>query len=99
MTLASRGWNMASTQDATIAELRRANAGLRRERDTARSERDAALTQRGSDFDEQAAYQAATIAVLQAMSASPGDPRPVLDLIVRQASAPLRQHERRLVRI
>jgi len=31
-------------------------------------------------------HQAATIGVLKAMSASPGDPQPVFDLIARQAA-------------
>ena len=62
-----------------IVELQRANTQLRREL----SERDAALAQRDSDHDERIAHQAATIDVLKAMSASPGDPQPVFDLICR----------------
>jgi GAF domain-containing protein/nitrogen-specific signal transduction histidine kinase len=81
MALASRGWNMASTQGDTLAELQRANAALRREL----SERDAALAQRDSDYDERLAHQAATVDVLKAMSASPGDPQPVFDLIAVRA--------------
>jgi GAF domain-containing protein/nitrogen-specific signal transduction histidine kinase len=72
---------MATTQDETIAELQRANADLRREL----NERDAALAQRDSDYDERLAHQAATVDVLKAMSASPGDPQPVFDLIVERA--------------
>ena len=76
---------MAATQEDTIAELQRANAELRRERDAALSERDSALAQRNSDYGERTAHQAATIDVLKAMSASPGDPQPVFDLIVERA--------------
>jgi hypothetical protein len=71
---------MTAPSDDTIAELRAEVSALR-------AQRDAALAKRGSDFDERAAYQAATIDVLKATSASPGDPRPVFELIVRQASA------------
>ena len=70
---------MATTQDDVIAELQRANAELRRERD-------AALAQHSSGYDERIAYQAATIDVLKAMSASPGNSQPVFDLIARQAA-------------
>ena len=83
---------MASTQGDMIAELQRANAELREqlneresEIDTARVERDAALALRGSEYGERIAHQAATIDVLKVMSASPGDPQPVFDLIVRRA--------------
>ena len=53
-----------------------------------RTERDAALARearRDTDYAERAAYQAATVEVLQAMAASPGDPKPVFELIVRRA--------------
>ena len=69
---------MATTQDDMIAELQRANAELRRERD-------AAMALRNSEYGERIAHQAATIDVLKAMSASPGDPQPVFDLIVERA--------------
>ena len=69
---------MTATQDDMIAELQNANAALQ-------ARLDAALTQRTSDYDERIEHQAATIDVLKAMSASPGDPQPVFDLIVRQA--------------
>ena len=64
------------------AELQRTIAELRQEL----SERDAALAQRNTEFGERIEHQAATIDVLKAMSASPGDPQPVFDLIARQAA-------------
>ena len=72
---------MATTQDDRYADLQRAIA----ERDNARVERDAALARHNTEFGERIEYQAATIDVLKAMSASPGDPQPVFDLIVRRA--------------
>ena len=87
---------MTATQDATIAELQRANAELRREREAGLAReatlaeelaaRDAALAQRNTEFSERIEHQAATIDVLKVMSASPGDAQPVFDLIVRQAT-------------
>ena len=47
--------------------------------------RTAELATRNTEYSERIDHQAATIDVLQAMSASPGDPQPVFDLIVRQA--------------
>ena len=76
---------MATTQDDLIAGLQRGNAELRRERDAARAERDATLVRRDIEHSERIAHQAVTIDVLKAMSASPGDPQPVLDLIVHRA--------------
>ncbi len=46
----------------------------------------AALAARNSEFGERLEHQAATIEVLKAMSASPGDAQPVFDLIARQAA-------------
>ena len=46
----------------------------------------AELAQRKSEFGERIEQQAATIDVLKVMSASPGDPQPVFDLIVRRAT-------------
>ena len=43
------------------------------------------LAARNSEFGERIEHQSATIDVLKAMSASPGDPQPVFDLIVRRA--------------
>src|SRR3954470_1939655 len=44
------------------------------------------LAERKSEFGERIAQQAATIDVLKVMSASPDDPQPVFDLIVRRAT-------------
>ena len=44
------------------------------------------LAARNSEFGERIEHQAATIEVLKAMSASPGDAQPVFDLIARQAA-------------
>jgi PAS domain S-box-containing protein len=49
--------------------------------------RTAELAARNSEFSEQIEQQAATIDVLKVMSASPGDARPVFDLIVARARA------------
>ena len=70
---------MTATQDDTIAELQRTIAELRRERD-------AAQARRNSEYGERIEHQSATIDVLKVMSASPGDPQPVFDLIVRRAA-------------
>ena len=75
---AARGRPMTATQDDTIAELQRTIAELRRERD-------AAQARRNSEYGERIEQQSATIDVLKVMSASPGDPQPVFDLIVRRA--------------
>ena len=69
---------MTATQDDTIAELQRTIAELRRERD-------AAQARRNSEYGERIEQQSATIDVLKVMSASPGDPQPVFDQIVRRA--------------
>ena len=47
--------------------------------------RTAALAQRNSEYGERIEQQAATIDVLKVMSASPGDARPVFELIVERA--------------
>ena len=62
-------------------------------------ERTAALAQRNSEYGERIEHQAATIDVLKAMSASPGDPQPVFDLIVDRGARPLRRVRRDRVRI
>ena len=79
---------MSATADQELAELRRANAKLLKERDAALAEAQAcsaALSRRNSEHGEQIEQQAATIEVLKAMSASPGNPQPVFDLIVERA--------------
>jgi hypothetical protein len=48
-------------------------------------QRTAALAQRNTEYGERIEHQSATIDVLKAMSASPGDPQPVFDLIVHRA--------------
>ena len=47
----------------------------------------AALAHRNTEFGERIEQQSATIDVLKAMSASPGDLQPVFDLIARRAAA------------
>jgi signal transduction histidine kinase len=56
-------------------------AELQRKLDESRAE----LAARNSAYSERIAYQAAANDVLKVMSASPGDPRPVFDLIVERA--------------
>jgi hypothetical protein len=75
-------------QGTNAALQQRLDAGLAREAALAEEldARDAALAQRNSEYSERIGYQAATIDVLKAMSASPGDPQPVFDLIVRHAT-------------
>jgi GAF domain-containing protein len=48
-------------------------------------QRTAELAARNSEYGERIEHQSATIDVLKAMSASPGDPQPVFDLIARRA--------------
>ena len=45
----------------------------------------AALAQRNNEYGERIEHQSATIDVLKAMAASPGDAQPVFDLITRRA--------------
>ena len=71
---------MTAARDATIADLRAEIAALR-------AERDAATTRHQSASSERISHQAATIDVLKAMSASPGDAQPVFDLICQQVKA------------
>src|ERR1700681_1390316 len=87
---------MTAPPDDTTTDTDAVIDALQAENDAALSEKaalaeklaasTAALAQRNSDFDERIQYQAATIDVLKAMSASPGDPQPVFDLIVRRAA-------------
>ena len=76
---------MSATADQELAELRRAYEEMRSERDAALAEMQARDALRSSEYGERIAHQAATIDVLKAMSNSPGNPRPVLDMIVQQA--------------
>ena len=69
---------MTATQDDMIAELQNTIGALQ-------VRLDAALVQRDNAYDERIKHQAATIDVLKAMSASPGDTEAVFDLIVRRA--------------
>ena len=48
--------------------------------------RTAELAERNDAFSERIEHQSATIDVLKVMSASPGDPQPVFDLITRRAT-------------
>ena len=72
---------MTQMLDDTVAELRRANAELQRLLEESRAE----LTERDSQYGERIEQQSATVDVLKVMSASPGDPKPVFDLITRRA--------------
>ena len=79
---------MTTPPDDTTTDLHAVIVALRAERDAALSEKAAlaeALATRNSEFGERIEYQAATLDVLKAMSASPGDPQPVFDLIVERA--------------
>src|SRR6201998_2986928 len=72
---------MTARLDTAVADLQRDNAELQRQLDACRAE----LAARNSEFGERIEHQSATIDVLKAMSASPGDPQPVFALIVRRA--------------
>src|SRR5262245_14322662 len=80
---------------AVLAALRQQLAERSAERDAALTRearlaealaaQTAELATRNSEYSERIDHQAATVDVLKVMSASPGDPQPVFDLIVRQA--------------
>jgi GAF domain-containing protein len=79
---------MTAPPDDTTADTSAIIATLRTERDAALAREAAlaeALAQRNSEFGERIEQQSATIDVLKVMSASPGDPQPVFDLITRRA--------------
>ena len=96
MPNAGIGGQMAAPPDETAADPYAVIATLRAERDAALAReaalaealaaRTAALAQRDTEYRERIEHQAATIDVLKVMSASPGDPQPVFDLIVRRAT-------------
>jgi two-component system, NtrC family, sensor kinase len=79
---------MASTERIPTVAKRRTNAQLEAELTQARAELAecrAKLAARNTEFGERIEHQSAAIDVLRTMSASPGDPQPVFDLIVRRA--------------
>ena len=86
---------MNATLDAAAADSHQTIAELRQRLDACRAE----LAARNSEFGERIEHQSATIDVLKAMSASPGDPQPVFDLILPQGARSVQHHERWLVRI
>jgi len=82
------GAKMASTEQGPLVAKRRTLAQLETELAQAKAElaeRTTELAARNSKFGEGIEHQSATIDVLKTMSASPGDPQPVFDLIVRRA--------------
>jgi hypothetical protein len=79
---------MTSPPDDTTTDLHAVIAALRAERDAALSEKVAlteALATRNSEYGERIEQQAATVDVLKIVSASPGDARPVFELIIERA--------------
>jgi GAF domain-containing protein len=72
---------MTATPDDAARDPRQIIAELQRKLVESRAE----LAARNSAYSERIAYQAAANDVLKVMSASPGDPQPVFDLIVERA--------------
>src|SRR6478672_10622784 len=72
---------MTATPDNATLDPQQTIAELRRKLDESRAE----LAARNSAYSERIAYQGAANDVLKVMSASPGDPQPVFDLIVERA--------------
>jgi signal transduction histidine kinase len=68
---------MSATPGNTVPDAQQIIAELQRKLDETRAE----LAARNSAYSERIAYQAAANDVLKVMSASPGDPQPVFDLI------------------
>jgi GAF domain-containing protein len=81
---------MTAPPDDTTTDTSAIIAALRAERDAGQA-REATLTKalaaRNSEYGERIEHQSATIDVLKAMSASPGDRQPVFDLIARHANS------------
>ncbi len=79
---------MTAPHDDAATDLHSIIAELRAERDAARAKNEE-LAQRLTHWDvayeERIAHQLAVNAVLKAMAASPGDPQPVFEMIVRLA--------------
>ena len=79
---------MTATLDQAAADPQQIIVELQRQLDERTGELDECRTElaaRNSEFGERIEHQSATIDVLKAMSASPGDPQPVFDLIARRA--------------
>src|SRR3979411_2989802 len=72
---------MAATPDNAAPDPQQIIAELQGKLDESRAQ----LEARNSAYSERIAYQAAANDVLKVMSASPGDPQPVFDLIVERA--------------
>ena len=72
---------MTARLDTAAGDPQQTIAELQRQLDECRTK----LAARESEFGERIEHQSATIDVLKAMSASPGDPQPVFDLITRRA--------------
>src|ERR1700686_3658661 len=68
---------MTATPNNAAPDPQQIIAELQRKLDESRAE----LAARNSAYSERIAYQAAANDVLKVMSASPGDPQPVFDLI------------------
>ena len=88
MRNAGTGGQMVTPPDETAAGQNAVIAALRQQLAQSSAERDAAVAReakRDSDYAERAAHQGATVDVLQAMAVSPGDPKPVFEVIVRRA--------------
>jgi hypothetical protein len=80
---------MTSPPDDLTTDPQSVIAALQQRLDAALSENATlaeTLARRNSEYSERIDQQAATIDVLKAMSASPGDAQPVFDLIVRRAA-------------